>query len=153
MKALVVYDSLYGNTAEIAKAIGGAISDDTKVLPVSEVSPSDLESLNLLIVGAPTHAGRPSPPMRDFLNNLPKSTVEGTNVAAFDTRLSTKWLKIIGYAAGKIAKNLQKKGGNLLLKAEPFYVTYHKQDKTTTLIEGELERAAQWAQQVIETKG
>ena len=149
MKVLVVYDSLYGNTAEIAKAIGSGITGEVKVLPVGEVEPSDLESLDLLIAGAPTQGGRASPPMRDFLNELPKSAVEGVNVAAFDTRMTTKWVKLFGYAAGKIGKALKKRGGNLLLKAEPFYVTGGK----GPLKEGELERAAQWAKQVVESKG
>ena len=149
MKVLVVYDSLYGHTAQIAKAIGGAITGEIKILPAGEVRPSDLEALDLLIAGAPTQAARPSPPMKDFLENLPKTAVEGINVAAFDTRITTRWLKIIGYAAGKIGKALKKKGGNLLLKAEPFYVTGGK----GPLKEGEQERAAQWAKHVIESAG
>jgi len=149
MKVLVVYDSMYGNTAEIAKAIGAAIGKDTKVLPVGEVTPSDLEALDLLIAGAPTQGGRASPPMREFLDGLSESTVDGVNVAAFDTRMTTKWVKLFGYAAGKIGKALKKKGGNLLLKAEPFWVTGGK----GPLKEGELERAATWAKQVVESKG
>ena len=148
MKVLVVYDSLYGNTSEIAKAIGAAITGEVKVLPVGEVAPSDLEALDLLIAGAPTQGGRASPPMREFLDGLPKSAVEGVNVGAFDTRMTTKWIKLFGYAAGKIGKALKKKGGNLLLKAEPFWVTGGK----GPLKEGELERAADWAKQVVESK-
>ncbi|MFC1998665.1 flavodoxin family protein [Chloroflexota bacterium] len=110
MKTLVVYDSPYGNTAEVAKAISEAIGDEAKALPVGDVSASDLQSLDLLVAGAPTHGGRPSPPMREFPKKLPKAAVEGISVAAFDTRIKIKWLKIIGYAAGKIAKNLKKRG-------------------------------------------
>ena len=149
MKALVVYDSLYGNTAEIAKAIGSGITGEVKVLAVGEVQPSDLEALDLLIVGAPTQAGRPSQPMQAFLKELPNTVVEGVNVAAFDTRLSTRWVKIFGYAAGKIGKNLKKKGGNLLLDPEPFFV----KGKEGPMKDGELERAAQWARQVVDSKG
>jgi flavodoxin len=148
MKALVVYDSLYGNTAQVAKAIGGAISDETKVLPVGEVNPSDLKSLDLLIAGGPTQGGRPSKPMQAFLKELPNTAIEGVNVAAFDTRMTTKWVKLFGYAAGKIGKALKKKGGNLLLKAEPFWVTGGK----GPLKEGELERAAQWTKELVKDK-
>ncbi len=149
MKVLVVCDSLYGNTRQVAEAIGGAITGDVKVLCVGEVQPSDLEMLDLLIVGGPTQGGRASPAMRDFLDSLRKSVIEGVDVAAFDTRMTTRWVKIFGYAAGKIGKALKKKGGNLLLKAEPFYVTGGK----GPLKEGELERAAAWAKQVVESKG
>jgi len=145
MKALVIYDSLYGNTAQVAKAIGSGISDEAKVLPVGEVNPSELESLDLLVAGAPTQAGRPSPGMQTFLKELPNTVVEGINVAAFDTRLSTRWVKIFGYAAGKIGKNLKKKGGTLLLDPEPFFV----KGKEGPMKDGELERAAAWAKGLI----
>ena len=145
MNSLIVYDSLYGNTKQIAEAIGGAITGDVKVLAVGEVDHSELESLDLLIVGAPTQAGRPSSPMQNFLKELPKTAVAGVNIAAFDTRLTTRWVKIFGYAAGKIAKNLKKKGGNLLLDPEPFFV----KGKEGPMKDGELERAAQWAKGLI----
>lgn len=58
MEALVVYDSTYGNTEEIAHAIGEAIGGE--VLHVSTVSPADLERFDLLIIGSPTHGGFPT---------------------------------------------------------------------------------------------
>lgn len=149
MKALVIYDSLYGNTKLVAEAIGTGIGDGARVLPIAEASGPELESLDLLVVGAPTHGGKASPPMQKFLKNLPQSAIAGVDVAAFDTRMTTKWVKIFGYAAGKIGKALAKKGGNLLLKAEPFWVTGGK----GPLKEGELERAADWAKQVVDSKG
>jgi len=147
MKALVVYDSVYGNTEKITKAIGGAISGDVKVMHAGEVSPSELESIDLLIAGAPTQAGRPTPAMQGFLKRVTEPAIKGMNVAAFDTRISAKWVGIFGYAAGKIAKNLMKKGGNLVLNPEPFYV----KGTEGPLKEGELERAAAWAQEVVKS--
>ena len=141
MKTLIVYDSAYGNTEKIARAIGGAITGEVKVLRPGEVNPSDLQSIDLLIVGAPTQGGRATPAIQDFLNKLPEHTVKGLNVAAFDTRFSTKLVKIFGYAAGKIAESLKRKGGNLIVPPEPFFV----KGKEGPLKEGELERAAAWA--------
>lgn len=148
MKTLVVYDSLYGNTEKIAQAIGAALTGEVKVLRVGEVDPSELKALDLLIVGSPTHGGRPSPAMREFLDKVQKPALEGTNVAAFDTRLSTRWVGIFGYAAGRIAKSLKEKGGNLLLSPEAFYV----EGTEGPLKEGELERAAAWAREIVESK-
>jgi flavodoxin len=148
MKTLVVYDSLYGNTEKIAQAIGAALTGEVKVLRVGEVDPLELKALNLLIVGSPTHGGRPSPPMREFPDKVQAPALEGTNVAAFDTRLSTRWVGIFGYAAGRIAKSLKEKGGNLLLSPEAFYV----EGTEGPLKEGELERAAAWAQEIVETR-
>jgi flavodoxin len=58
MAALVIYDSMYGNTEKIAKAIGGAIAGDVKIILAGEASPSQLESVDLLIVGSPTQGFR-----------------------------------------------------------------------------------------------
>ena len=148
MKTLVVYDSLHGNTEKIAKAIGAALAGEVEVLRVGEVDPSEVKTLDLLFVGSPTHGGRPSLAMREFLDKVHKPALEGTNVAAFDTRLSTRWVGIFGYAAGRIAKSLKEKGGNLLLSPEAFYV----EGTEGPLKEGELERAAAWAREIVESK-
>jgi len=149
MKALIVYDSVYGNTEKIARAVAEAItpSAEVKVLQAGEANPSELESTDLLIVGSPTHAGRPTPPIQEFLNKVPKLS-QGINVAAFDTRSQTKLVRVFGYAAGRIANNLKKKGGNLIASPEGFFVTSTK----GPLKEGELERAAGWAKGMLESK-
>lgn len=144
MKALIIYDSMYGNTEKIAKAIGEAITGDVKVLRVGEANPSELESIDLLIVGSPTHGGRPTPAIRDFLSEISAATLEGINAAAFDTRFTTIWVRIFGNAAGRIARNLKGKGGNLVAPPEGFFV----EGTEGPLKEGELERAASWAKEI-----
>ena len=148
MKALVVYDSLHGNTEKIARAIGDAISSETEVLRVSVVNSSELKPSDLLIVGSPTHGGRPTSAIQDFLKKIPESTVNGINVAAFYTRFSMTWLKLFGFAAKKIANTLEKKGGNLVLPPEGFFV----KGTEGPLEEGELERAATWAKLAVKEK-
>jgi flavodoxin I len=148
MKALIVYDSVYGNTEKIARAIAEAItpSGEVKVLQAGEANPSELASIDLLIIGSPTHAGRPTPAIQDFLNKVPE--LQGINVAAFDTRIPTKLVKVFGYAAGRIAGNLKKKSGTLIASPVGFFVTGSK----GPLKEGELERAAGWAKGFLESK-
>jgi flavodoxin I len=150
MKALIVYDSVYGNTEKIARAIAEAIapSGEVKVVQAGEASPSELESIDLLIVGSPTHGGRPTPPVQDLLNKVPKFSLQGINVAAFDTRITTKLVKVFGYAAGRIAGNLKKKGGTLVASPVGFFVAGGQ----GPLKEGELERAAGWAKAILESK-
>jgi flavodoxin I len=141
MRALVVYDSFYGNTEEIAKAIGGAITGgDVRVLRAGEVGPPELENISLLVVGAPTQGGRATPAVRDFLDRISKAEINGVDAAAFDTRVASKVAKIFGYAAGRIASSLKKKGANLVADPEGFFVEGTK----GPLAEGELERAAAW---------
>jgi len=148
MKALIVYDSVYGNTEKIARAIAEAItpSNEVKVVGAGEANPSELESIDLLIVGSPTHGGRPTPAVQNLLNKVPE--LQGINVAAFDTRIPTKLVKVFGYAAGRIANNLKKKSGTLIASPEGFFVTGGQ----GPLKEGELERAAGWAKGILESK-
>ena len=150
MRALIVYDSVYGNTEKIAKAIAEAItpSNEVKVLRVGDANPSELASVNLLIVGSPTHAGRPVSAVQDFLKKIPELSLKGISVAAFDTRISKKIVGVFGYAAGRIAGNLKKKGGTLVASPVGFFVTASK----GPLKEGELERAAGWAKGILKSK-
>ena len=149
MKAVVVYDSMYGNTEKIAKAIGGAISGEVKVLRPGEASSSDLKAIDFLIVGSPTQGFRATKPVQTFIESLSAGSLKGINVAAFDTRMPSedvgKGLRFImkmgGYAAPRIAEALKKKGGDLIAQPEGFFV----KDKEGPLKEGELDRAASWA--------
>jgi flavodoxin len=150
MKALIVYDSVYGNTEKIARAIAEAITPygEVKVLRVAEANPSELKTIDLLIVGSPTHGGRPTQAIRDLLNKVPGGSLQGIIVAAFDTRLSTKLVGVFGYAAGRIAGNLKRKGGTLIASPEGFFVKGSK----GPLKERELERTAGWAKGISESK-
>ena len=58
MKALVVYESLFGNTEQVAQAITRGLSEHLEVELV-EVSKAPLvitEPLTLIVIGGPTHA-------------------------------------------------------------------------------------------------
>jgi len=145
MKTLVVYDSIYGNTEKVARSIGEAISGDIRVLRSKEVDPTDLGTVDTLIVGSPTLGGRPSEPIQDFLARLPEGLVKGIKVAAFDTRYSGKFVKLFGFAAERIASSLESKGGRLVSPPAAFYVS----GKRGPLKEGELERASSWARELL----
>lgn len=137
MKTLVVYDSLYGNTAKLAGAIGAA-AGESRVLRVGEAKPSELSSFALVVIGAPTQGGRATEAMRAFLERVP--ALDGTRVAVFDTRLRARWVKVFGYAAGRIAEKVKSLGATLVAEPEGFIV----EGKKGPLVEGELERAAAW---------
>ncbi|MFC2014972.1 flavodoxin family protein [Chloroflexota bacterium] len=150
MKTLVVYDSAYGNTEKIARSIGDGIKGDVKVLQVNELNPSELESLDLIIVGSPTQGFRATKPIQAFIDSIPPDILKDTDIAAFDTRMPEKevkmglrlLMKVGGYAAPHIAEALKKKGGNQVIAPEGFFVN----DKEGSLKEGEIERAATWGE-------
>jgi flavodoxin len=155
MKALVVYDSVFGNTERVARAVGEALdrSGDVEVLRVSKVSPEQLKRYDILIVGSPTRAFQPTGGTKKFLNRIPAGGLKGIRVAAFDTRLSVAdtdsgllvyLVRLFGYAAEPMADKLKKKGGDLAVPPEGFIV----EGTEGPLREGELERAADWARQI-----
>jgi flavodoxin len=152
MKALVVYDSAFGNTEKIAQAIGEALG--AEALRPGDVKPDHLEGLDLLLVGSPTQKFTALPSITRFLKSLPNGVLDGTKVAAFDTRFPQSqvdevgilafFARLFGYAAEPIGKRLEKKGGNLIVAPEPFFVS----DTEGPLLDGELDRAKDWARQI-----
>lgn len=144
MKTLVIYDSLYGNTKIVAQAIADSIPDEVEMAHVNEVPDLNLSNYDLLIIGGPTHGGGPSDTMKGMLESLDPSSVSGAQVAAFDTRITWWWVRPFGYAAPKIARRLEKMGAEILAEGEGFFVTGGE----GPLKEGELDRAAAWAQEI-----
>jgi flavodoxin len=161
MKAMVVYDSAYGNTEKVAQAIGQALgaSAEVEVLRAGDVRPDRLAGLSLLVVGSPTQKFRPLGTITGFLKGIPRDGLRGVRVAAFDTRFPQSkvdeirilafFVSIFGYAAKPVAGLLLKKGGTLAAPPEAFYVS----DTEGPLLAGELERAADWARGLIGNQG
>lgn len=144
MRVLVVYDSTFGNTERIAKSIGDAFSGEAKLVHLSELDYNEISTENLLIIGSPTHGGRPTPSMQKALDEMPEQAVKGVRFASFDTSFSSRMVRIFGYASVRIASSLEVRGGKLVFPPESFFVI----GKKGPLKEGELERAADWGQKV-----
>jgi len=155
MKALVVYDSIFGNTELVAQAMGRALGapEGAEAHRVTEVKPEQLKGLELLIVGSPTRAFQPTPATKRFLGSIPARGLGGVKVAAFDTRFNVEdadsailafLVSLFGYAAKPIANRLTRKGGELMLAPEGFFV----EGTEGPLREGELERAEEWARRI-----
>jgi len=151
MKTLVVYDSFFGNTEKVAQTIGQALGapPEVEVARVSTVTPERLAGLQWLIVGSPTRGFQASPLTQAFLKAIPADALRGVKVAAFDTRSPLEkfpgFLRVIqkrvGWADKHIIAALTQKGGELAAPGVGFFV----QDTKGPLVEGELERAAEWA--------
>ena len=150
MKSLVVFDSVYGNTEKIAKEIGKRLGGNTNILLVSRVKEKDLRNLNLLIVGSPTHGGRPTKDVVSFLNIIPVEL----RTAFYDTRLEKEShgfglkivMSVIGFAAEKMEGQFKSRGGKVLIKAEGFVVT----DKKGPMKVGEMEKLERWVDGIKE---
>jgi flavodoxin len=142
MKSLIVYDSQYGNTEAIARAIAGATPRGAaRAVRVGDVKAADLKAVDVLAVGSPTLGGRPTPAIKAFLDGIPAGSLAKVRVAAFDTRMSMFIAKLFGWAADRIAAGLSAKGGLPAAKPVGFIV----KGREGPLADGERERAAVWA--------
>lgn len=148
MKTLIVFDSIHGNTERVAAAVGDVIGAEVHLVRVSKVTSSDLRSVDLFIVGSPTHGGRPTQSVQGFLNGL-QGPVGDMRAAVFDTRMPAKWVRIFGYAAPRMAGALRDKGWSLIEPVEGFFVN----GREGPLKDGEMQRAAAWAKAVAESAG
>jgi hypothetical protein len=165
MRAVVVYESMYGNTHVIAEAIADGLraATDVAVLPVGEADTAKLADADLLVVGGPTHvhgmsrsntrsaaveaaekpgstlsldAGAGGPGVREWLDELGTVPIPA---AAFDTRIGgPAW--VTGRASKRIAGQLRRHGARLMGRPQSFLVT-----KDSELKPGEAERARTWA--------
>jgi hypothetical protein len=160
--ALVVVESMFGNTDHLARAVADGLRDagvDTAVVDVA-AAPVDLSAdLDLLVLGAPTHAfslSRPSTRadavrqgasperaatgMREWLSAvLPQDPRHSPVTAVFDTRVSK--VRRLPAAAGPSAARLARRRGLTVLGRPQAYVVA---DVCGPLVDGELERAAAW---------
>jgi hypothetical protein len=165
MNALVVYESMFGNTEQIARSIGEGLAElmDVEVHEVS-AAPAQLAvgSLDLAVVGGPTHAfslsrpatradalrqgashGRQEIGLREWISRL-RAGAQAPVVAAFDTRVE-KVRHWPGSAAHKAARMLRADGLDVMT-AESFYVV----GTTGPLVAGEADRARAWGRRLAE---
>jgi flavodoxin len=123
MKALIVYDSHFGYTEKIARAIREALAPavDVDIVHVGDRGSHVIRGHDLLIVGGPTEGHGVTLPMRQWLDRVGADMIARMPFAAFDTRMS--WPKLLsGSAAGQISKHLGAAGGHPLVEPESFIV-------------------------------
>lgn len=150
MKTLVVYDSKFGNTERLARVIAETLGagEPVPVVAAGDATERDLAGISLLAVGGPTQGHGISPVLRAFLDRLSAESVGDVPTVTFDTRIT--WPRFLaGSAAAASAKRLVRMGARMLVPPESFLVT----GSEGPLVEGELERARTWAQEVREQAG
>lgn len=138
MKAIVIFDSNYGNTQLIADTIAKKLGNNVPHISVKDIKASDIDDYELLVVGSPIIGWRPTEKIENFLTSLNFDKLKSINAAAFDIRVKSF---MCGNAASKIAKILQKSGAKLIVPPMGFYVKVQH----AILFDGELEKAENWA--------
>jgi len=145
MKAIVIYDSQWGNTEKIAQAIGRGIEGDVKVVKVLDAGTEDIADCPLVFIGSPTQGGRQTTAVKNFMDKISPDMMKDKRFAAFDTRLKNIMVRMFGFAAPRIGEAIKEKGGNVAAQPEGFFVKSTK----GPLLEGEEERAAAWAKSLV----
>lgn len=165
MRAVVVYESMYGNTRQVAEAIGAGLTPafEVSVVPVAEAGPAVLDGAGLVVVGGPTHAhgmsraatrksaveaaekqgsgltveeGAAGPGLREWFGSLGRHQVKA---AAFDTRVHGP-AALTGQASKGVVRLLRAHGFDVVAQPESFLVT-----RQTRLEPAETGRAREWA--------
>ncbi|SDL14968.1 Flavodoxin [Cryobacterium psychrotolerans] len=166
MRALVVYESLWGNTEKVARAVAAGLAGIATVDVLnSDAAPVKVDGYDLVVVGGPTHAfsmtrattraeavkshsapHEPARGIREWLNELDRP-VTAIPAIAFDTRVDKP--RLPGSAAKSAKHELRSLGFETSVKQETFRVHGYE----GPLLDGELERARAWADEVIATLG
>ncbi len=163
---MVVYESLWGNTSAVARAIADGLGPGTRVGSTGDISPAIAATASLLVVGAPVHgmslptakslesvatrtleegeiaADVDHPLMRDWITELP---YRDSCAAAFDTRVNG----IVGHGGtSALERLLKEKGRRLIDKSAGFVVKHqsHIHSEASMLREGELAKARAWGE-------
>jgi hypothetical protein len=163
VRALVVYESMFGNTEKVAAAIRDGLERaiDTELVRVDRCPAQLAADVRLLVVGGPTHAFSMSrastradassqgdvvmPPqtgIREWIDAVDAGTARAV-VATFDTRI-TKVRRLPGSAAKAAAKALRRRGFKAITEPASFYVD----ESVGPVSEAELTRAREWGELV-----
>jgi flavodoxin len=147
LNALVVYFSKFGNTQMVAESIEKAFESvgSVRLLSSDQLEASDLEDSDLVVMGCPTHKMNLPKAVRPVFERLPKRVLRGKNVAAFDTSYKMSPMMARFTAAKKLAQKLRKLGGKRIVPPETFFVIARE----GPLFDGEIERAAVWANTIL----
>ena len=148
MDILIVYFSKFGNTKQVAEAIAEVLGSDNSVRVISsdQLGPLDLQKVDLVVMGTPTHNMNLPKSVRPVFERLPRRILPKTPIAAFDTsyRLSAFLSRFT--AAKKLARKLRKLGGKRIVPPE----TFHVMEREGPLYEGELERSREWTRLIMD---
>ncbi len=142
MHSVVVYDSQFGNTEQIALVIARTLSafGPARAAHVHETAMTQLRDVDLLVLGCPAQAWHADSAMRLFVLRLPLDVLRGPKVVCFDTRTHQPgWLR--RFAAPQLEKTLRQRGITPFAAAAGFYVRH----RSGPLEAGTVERAAEWA--------
>ncbi|MGZ7199891.1 MAG: flavodoxin family protein [Halobacteriota archaeon] len=110
MKALIIYDSLFGNTEKVARALASGLKEggvDVDCVKAAEMDVGGLRAYDVLVIGSPTHKRGLSEPMKAFTERLNEVDVTDVKGFAFDTKQEPRLLT--GSAGKRIEQKMKQR--------------------------------------------
>jgi flavodoxin len=161
MQAVVVFDTQFGNTEQVARAIAQGLAGygSVDLLVASEAMGRPEVPPDLLLIGGPTQRHGMSPALRAYVEALPRDGLRNARVALFDTRYRMAPL-LAGSAAKDAAGRLRRSGCRLIAAPESFFIERDRPPDgakrhhgSEQLEPGELERARAWGGRLASIPG
>lgn len=148
MRTLVVYFTKFGNTQKVAEAIAESMQTKgaARLLSADKLTSADLEDVDLVIMGTPTHKMNLPEAVRPVFERLPRRILRGTPFATFDTSYKMSAILSRFTAAKRLSQKLKKLGGRRIVPPE----TFHVEGREGPMFEGEFDRAREWASGILE---
>lgn len=146
---LNVYDTVYGNTKEVAGILAQILASRNHKVITSDASKASMglvEQADFIFIGSPTHYWRPTRKIWDFILDISRSRIRGKYCVLYDTRLEKL---LAGSAVGKMVKAVLALNFKVLGKGEYFYVESSKGPLKLGEV-GKCERLANKADSFIE---
>ena len=142
-KAIVIYESKWGNTKKVADAIiEGMAGLEVIQKEIKEVTPQEAAGYDVIILGSPNHMGGQVGSIKKFIDELGKLNVKGKYAAVFDTYM----MMDVSKAVNKMEKQIADKVPGLKLAAPGLSVKVG--GMKGPIVEGELPRAKEFGEKI-----
>jgi len=106
LKIIIIYDTKHGNTQKVAELIGEGLNTVKENVVtfrnVEEFDPNKEEIYDLILIGTPNHYGKPTKPIKKFIEDLPNSSLKVKSFAVFDTYMFKQYEKTVKKMEKKI---------------------------------------------------
>jgi flavodoxin len=146
-QAIVVYDSVYGNTEAVARAIAEGLGTEgrieARVARVDAIRPESVAANDIIVLGSPNHMGAPTRAVKKIIRRLRKMDLAGKRIAVFDTCFEPERGKATGKMKERIARDFP--GAHVVTPGLSAIVTGMK----GPLKDGELARSREFGARVL----
>ena len=147
MKGILVYDTSYGNTKKVAETIAESLKEsglEVDLFSLKDVGKFNSKDYGFIVLGSPTRFGTMSFAMRSFVGRLKSEEWANKPFASFDTENPENEAKKQSSAGEKIVEKLKEKGMKQQLPVLKSLV----HDQKGPLLDGEVDKAKNWAKQL-----